>query len=328
MREIPGVDAASFVDAHAARVRRQEQFVVSVDGYTPAPNEEMIVYYNRVGCEHLRTLGIRLVEGREFTERDTPDTTDVAVINETMARRYFGGRDPDRRPHPRRTRTVEVVGVARRRQVHAASPKRRAPFMYVPAPAVVSAGHRPGDDQDARRAGGIVPRCRRRCARLDANIPLFDVRTIAEHLEIGVFVQRMIASMLGAFGILALLLATVGLYGVIAAIAAQRTPEIGMRMALGRERGDIVALILRQAFGMIGAGIAIGLAVAFGVTRLFKSLLVGVSTTDRRELRGTTALLLVVGLVGDLSSRPAGGVDQPADGAAQRMKAHICTRSW
>ena len=82
---------------------------------------------------------------------------------------------------------------------------------------------------------------------LDANIPLFDMRTIADHLEISVFVQRMVASLLGVFGMLAILLATVGLYGVIAAIAAQRTSEIGMRMALGARATDIVAMILKQA---------------------------------------------------------------------------------
>jgi ABC-type antimicrobial peptide transport system permease subunit len=127
-------------------------------------------------------------------------------------------------------------------------------------------------------------------------VPLFDVRTIAEHLEIAVFVQRMIASMLGVFGGLALLLAMVGLYGVMAAMAAQRTPEIGMRMALGARASDIMRLILRQAFGMIGAGIAIGLAVAFGATRLFSSLLVGVSATDTLSFVVTTAVLLLVGL--------------------------------
>jgi ABC-type antimicrobial peptide transport system permease subunit len=159
---------------------------------------------------------------------------------------------------------------------------------------VVSAGRRPGRDHrgdPARR-----PALQAAVRSLDANVPLFDVRTIAEHLEVAVFVQRMIASMLGAFGVLALLLATVGLYGVMAAIAAQRTPEIGVRMALGARSGDILALIVRQAFGMIGTGVAIGLAVAFGATRFFASLLVGVSTTDALSFAATTALLLAVGL--------------------------------
>ena len=145
---------------------------------------------------------------------------------------------------------------------------------------------------------------------LDANVPLFDVRTIAEHLEIAVFIQRMVASLLGAFGVLALVLATVGLYGVIAAIAVQRTPEIGMRMALGATRRDIISLILRQGLGMTFAGVGLGLAVAFGVTRLFKSLLVGVSATDGVSFIGTTMLLVLVALAATyLPARRAAGID-------------------
>jgi ABC-type antimicrobial peptide transport system permease subunit len=111
-----------------------------------------------------------------------------------------------------------------------------------------------------------------------------------------VVVQRMIASLLGVFGMLAILLATVGLYGVIAAIAAQRTSEIGMRMALGARATDIVAMILKQASGMIGLGVIAGLIMAFAVTRLFKSLLVGVAATDAVSFVATTVLLLAVGL--------------------------------
>src|SRR5262249_11795738 len=145
---------------------------------------------------------------------------------------------------------------------------------------------------------------------LDANIPLFDVRTIAEHLEIAVFVQRMIASMLGAFGALALALATVGLYAVIAAIAAQRTTRSGMRMALGARTADICRLILGQAAVMIAAGVVAGLILAAGATRLFKSLLVGVAATDAASFALTTALLVVVGVAASyIPARRAASID-------------------
>ena len=145
---------------------------------------------------------------------------------------------------------------------------------------------------------------------MDADIPLFDIRTIEDHLEIAVFIQRMVASLLGAFGFLALVLATVGLYGVVAAIVVQRTAEIGMRMALGARSMDIIRLILRQGFAMIGLGIVIGLGVAFGVTRFFASLLVGVSTTDVISFAGTTLLLLLVALLATyLPARRAATVD-------------------
>jgi ABC-type antimicrobial peptide transport system permease subunit len=133
--------------------------------------------------------------------------------------------------------------------------------------------------------------------KLDPDVPRFDVRTIADHHAMMVLLQRMVASLLGAFGMLALVLATVGLYAVIAAIAVQRTAEIGMRMALGARTGDIMRLILRQGLAMTGIGIAIGLAVAFGVTRFFSSLLVGVSATDAFSFGATTLLLLTVALL-------------------------------
>ena len=308
VRELPVVDSATLVGRMPLGFGGNSSLIVSIEGYSPAPNEEMLVHYNGVGVDHLQTLGIRLITGRDFTERDTTDAPDVAVINETMARRYFGGRDPiGGRIHVGR-RTVEVVGIARDGKYGSVTETARA-FMYVPLqqwyrPNVVLVATTHADP------AVLVPALHAAVRALDVNIPLFDVRTIAEHLEISVFVQRMIASMLGAFGMLALVLATVGLYGVIAAMAAQRTPEIGMRMALGAGAIDIVTLILRQAMGMVGVGIAIGLAVAFGVTRLFTSLLVGVSATDVVSFAATTALLLLVALVATyLPARRAASID-------------------
>jgi putative ABC transport system permease protein len=181
--------------------------------------------------------------------------------------------------------------------------------MYLPAPQWYRADAvlivKTSDDP-----GALAPRLRAVFRALDPNVPLFDVRTIAEHLETAVFVQRMVASLLTAFGGLALLLATVGLYGVIAALAAQRTPEIGMRMALGASRGDIVSLILKQGLGMTTAGIAIGLLGAFGLTRVFASLLVGISATDGVSFAATTVLLMLVALAACyLPARRASRID-------------------
>ena len=158
--------------------------------------------------------------------------------------------------------------------------------------------------------GTLVPRLHEVLRTLDSNVPLFDVRTIGEQLSIAVFTQRMVASLLGAFGALALLLATVGLYGVIAAVAAQRTPEIGMRMALGATRRDIIAMIVRQGLTLTLTGVAIGLIAALGATRLFKSLLVGVSATDAPSFAVTTILLVTVALAAAyLPARGAARID-------------------
>ncbi len=308
VRQIPGVEAASLAQRMPLGFGGNSSLIISVDGYSPSPNEQMLVYYNRVGREYLRTLGIRLLMGREFTERDTADASGVAVINETMARRYFEGRDPIGGRIRIGPRTVEVVGVARDGKYGSVTEAPRA-FMYLPLqqwyrPDVVLVVTTRGDP------GRLATPLHATVRALDANIPLFDMRTIAEHLEISVFVQRMIASMLGAFGVLALVLATVGLYGVIAAIAAQRTPEIGMRMALGARTLDIVTMILKQGFGMVATGIAIGLVVAVAVTRFFKSLLVGVSATDTVSFAATTAVLLLVALAATyFPARRAAAID-------------------
>jgi putative ABC transport system permease protein len=294
LRGIPGVEAASFVDRVPLGFGGQSSIRISVDGYSPAPNEEMLVYWSRVGSDYLRTMGIRLVEGREFTDRDTDTRPDVVLVNETMARRYFGGRSPIGGRIRIAQRTLEVVGVAGDGKYTSITESPRA-VMFAPG----AQWYRPDVVLTLKTAsdpGAVVAALQAAVRHLDANIPLFDMRTIADHLEISVFVQRMVASLLGVFGMLAILLATVGLYGVIAAIAAQRTPEIGMRMALGARATDIVAMILKQASGMIGLGVVLGLIMAFAVTRLFKSLLVGVAATDAVSFGATTVLLLAVGL--------------------------------
>jgi ABC-type antimicrobial peptide transport system permease subunit len=127
---------------------------------------------------------------------------------------------------------------------------------------------------------------------MDHRLPVFDVMTFAEHLELGVFMQRMAATLLGFFGGLALLLATTGLYGVLAFLAAQRTREIGIRMALGADRGSVVWMILRQGLVVTVAGLALGLVLAAGATRLLGSQLIGVGPFDPLSLGATLAVLL------------------------------------
>jgi predicted permease len=308
VREIPGVDAATLASRVPLGFGGNSSMSFTVDGYTPAPNEEMTIYYYRVGSEYLKTMGIQLVTGRDFTDLDTAERPDVAIVNETLARRYFAGRDPIGGRLRVGPRTIQVVGVARDGKYSNITESPRA-FMYV----AVQQMYRTDTVLVVKTAGDpspIVPRLHEVFRALDANVPLFDVRTLAEHLEIAVFVQRMIASLLTAFGGLALILATVGLYGVIAALAAQRTPEIGMRMALGATRGNIVSLILKQGLGMTLAGIGIGLAGAVALTRLFKSLLVGVSATDGVSFAATTLLLIVVALAAAyLPARRAARID-------------------
>jgi predicted permease len=281
---------------------------VQVDGYTPTPNEHLIVDSNRIGSDYLRTMGIALVEGRELTDRDTAGTPDVGIINETLARRYFAGRSPIGGRIRLGPRSVEVVGVARDGKYTWITETPR-PYLYLSA----AQWYRPDSVLHVKTAGNpgtVVSAIQQEVRALDANVPLYEVRTFAEHLQLATMLQRQIAGVLGAFGVLALLLAMVGLYGVIAATVAQRTPEIGMRMALGATRLDIAALVLKQSLGLTLAGVGFGLAGAFAITRLFKSLLVGVSATDGASFAGTAALLVLVSLAASyLPARRAAVLD-------------------
>jgi predicted permease len=308
VRELPGVEAASVATKVPLGFGGNSDTGASIDGYTPAPNEEISIYYNRVGSHYLKTMGIALVAGREFTDLDTTDRPDVVIVNETVVKRYFSGRDPIGGRIRLGNRTLQVIGVARDGKYSSITEAPRS-YMYMP----VQQWYRADTVLHVKTTvdpGTLVPRIHEVLRALDPNVPLFDVRTIAEQLSIAIFIQRMVASLLGAFGALALVMATVGLYGVIAAVAAQRAPEIGMRMALGATRRDIVALIVKQGLGMTLAGIGIGLAGAVAMTRLFKSLLVGVSATDSVSFAATTVLLVLVALAASyLPARRAARID-------------------
>jgi len=257
VREIPGVDAASLGETVPLGFGGNGEFGASIDGYTPGPNEEMTLFFNRVGSDYLKTMGILLVTGREFSDRDTAEARDIAVVNETLTRRYFGGRNPIGGRIRTGGRTLEIVGVARDGKYSSITEAPR-PYLYLP----VQQWYAADTVLHVKTAGdpaAIVAPLYRAFRDLDANVPLFDVRTIHEQLEIATFMQRMFASLLGAFGTLALVLSTVGLYGVIAALAVQRTPEIGMRMALGATPRHIVSLIVRQGLAMTGVGVGLGL---------------------------------------------------------------------
>ena len=292
VRSIAGVENAAFAHRVPLGFNSVGEIAVGVEGYSRAANEEMLVFWNAIGPGYLNTMGIRLVAGRDIAESDRPNAPDVMLVTETMVRRYFAGASPIGRRVTIGRRAFQVVGVVGDGKYRNIAEQPR-PMVYVS----LSQWYWPDNVLLVRTSGDpttLVPSLQAAIRSVDPNIPLFDVRTLEQHLETSLFVQRMIASLLAAFGLLALVLATVGLYGVIAALAAQRTAEIGMRMALGATRTDILMLILRQGLAMATFGIAAGLVLSFGVTRFYRSLLVGVSTTDTASFLGTAALLFAI----------------------------------
>ncbi len=272
-------------------------------------------FYANIGLNYFETLGTPIVAGRDFSENDKSDTTKVVVVNQTFARRFFGGADPLETAIGKRIGNggqngpwLQIVGVARDGKYFSIG-ETPTPFIYYP----VSQGYTAGLTLVVRTAGdpkAAIGAIREEIRKLDANLPVYDFKTLEEHMGLSLFPARVAAGLLGAFGLLALTLAAIGIYGVMAFSVAQRTREIGIRMALGAQKGDVLHMILRQGLILAAVGLVIGLAGAFMLTRLLSSVLYGVSATDAVAFIGVSVLLsLVVLLASFIPARRAAEVD-------------------
>jgi macrolide transport system ATP-binding/permease protein len=307
---LPGVTSASFANRLALGLSGNSSIGVDVDGYTPQPNEEVVPNYTLVAPRHFETMRIPLREGREFLRSDTKDSPLVVVINETMARRYW----PNRKAlggHIRFGRTAEVIGIAADARYSSLS-EPPTPQLYFPLAqnnvSTVSLLVRVSGDP-ARTLNGIRDAIR----TLDPNLPLYNVRTLTEHMQTAVFAQRMAADLLGALGILALLLAAIGLYGVIAYAVSQRTQEMGIRLALGASPGALLAMIVGHGMRLTIVGLVIGLSLAlaaFGSIGAVRTLLPGISPLDPMTFVAVPLILAVIAaLAAWIPARRAGRVD-------------------
>lgn len=280
-----------------------------IEGYQPSPGEEIVLHYNRVGPGYFDTMGIPIT-GREFTDSDVEDAPCVVAVNATMAERYWAGEALGRRLRLG-SNWCEVVGVAKNGK-YGRLTEMPLNMMYLP----VYQFYKPdttlhvATSVDARV---VLPQIRHAVRELDASLPLFEVRTIAEHLDLSVYLQSMTATLLAAFGLMAVALASVGIYGLVAQAVAQRTREIGVRMALGASRADVLRLVVGRGMRMTLFGVAAGLVMAVTVARLFASQLVGVTPTDYSVLgAGSLALTTVALLASYLPARRGASVD-PAE---------------
>jgi putative ABC transport system permease protein len=230
---------------------------------------------------YFRTLGIRLRAGRDFTDQDSAPAPRVAIINETMAKRLWPGEDAVGRrfaTYQSGTPYLEVVGVAKDTRVEALG---EAPglAMFVP----LAQEYQAGVTLLVRTATdplGMLPVIRREVRSLDKNLPVSDAMTLREAVGATLNQQKLYAALIGSFGLVALALAAIGIYGVISYAVARRTHEIGIRMALGAEHSDVLKLVIAQGVLLTLIGLAVGFPATLGLTRLLKSLLYGVSPND------------------------------------------------
>jgi predicted permease len=285
---------------------------VLVDGYTPRPEEDLRCYGQIVGPRFFETFGIPLRQGREFGPRDGPTAPQVAVINETMAREFFGNEDPVGRHFRLPARpgvAIEIVGVAKDAKYRnlREQPTRifYLPFLQQPSNS--------GSVVALRTVGSpasVVPVVRRTLQGIDSRLQLLDVRTMADVVDASLVQERFVSHLASVFSLSALLLAALGLYGVMSYGVARRTAEIGVRMALGARQGDVSWMVLREALALALMGAAIGLPAGLLGTRAIASLLFGLSPSDPATLSLATAVMLAVAAcAGYLPARRAARVD-------------------
>jgi predicted permease len=236
--------------------------------------------YNLITPGFFDTLGISLLKGRRLTERDLDQNAPpVAIINDAMARQMWPGEDAlGRRFRFFKSEPVEVVGIARDAKAVTLG-ETPTPMVYVPL-RELSQGGLTIFIHTARAPAPILAEAHRIVRNIDARIPIIYEKTIAEHMAFALWPSWMGAILLGSLGLLALVLASIGVYGVMAYSVNQRTRELGIRMALGAQSNEVVQLIMKQGMKLAAIGLIVGLLAAFGSTRLVGALLYGVNPSD------------------------------------------------
>jgi predicted permease len=266
-----------------------------VEGYVRRPNESMKISLSQVSPGYFDVMKIPLLEGRDFTDHDTETTQPVMIVNRTFAGRFFpGGSAIGHRVFALRE-WYTVVGVVR--DIKYVKPTEAAtPYFYVPVRQTADAQMLILHIRTTGDPERLVPMVRREVAAADPAVRLFDAMSLTESITAGVFGQRMAAALLAGMGLFALALAATGLYSVMAYSVAQRTQEIGIRMALGAKPADVLRMVVRSGMRLTLIGVAIGVVVALALMRLAASLLVHVSASDPLVFIGATLFLAAVAL--------------------------------
>jgi predicted permease len=285
--------------------------MVLVAGHPPPkPGEQAGASWDRVSASYLQNLGVSLVRGRHFTDADNETTAPVAVVNEAFVRRFFKSDEDPLGQHfgldlPENVGTYRIVGIVRDAKFAGFALDRPArPMFYVPLAQTVPYTNPLMKRLEAQShfvrglllvtntpPGALEPQVRRALAEADPDLTVTTVRTLQQQLDRSFDQQRAVASLAGLFGIVALVLAAIGLYGVTAYTVTQRTNEIGIRMALGADRARVVAMVLQGAFRRVAVGLVLGLPLAIGAGHLLSAQLYGVPFWDPLALTVAAASL-------------------------------------
>ena len=291
---LPGVEAVTLADFSPLSFSIHSDFV-ELEGYVPQPSESMEISRASVGPDYFHTLRTSLISGRDFTDADTEGSQRVAIVNQALADRYWPGQDAiGKRVNDGEWFTV--VGLARNAKYRLLTYPSE-PVVYLP---MYESYYSTQDTTIHLRVSGdpqtMAFPVERAVHELNPDLPLFDVHPLTVTMRLGSIFQRVAATFASSFGLLALLLAAVGIYGVVAYSTRQRTREIGIRMALGADKRQIFTLVLRQGFRLVLMGLAAGTVLSLVLTRFLTSQLYGVSAMDPLTFATVAALLSAVTL--------------------------------
>jgi predicted permease len=291
VQALAGVESAAFSRMTPFSYRTYSSAPIAVEGYDVPPDQQPTAEYNEVGPGYLATMGIPLVSGREFTRGDDETAPPVAVVDETMAAQYWRREDPVGGRLQVRGRWVQVVGVARAAKYRSLLETPR-PFFYV------ALRQNPSSQaslsiRTARSPAAIAPALAREIHALDPGVAPLELITMREQVDRSTSSQRIGAALLGVFGGLGVLLAAVGLYGVMSYAVSQSTPELGLRMALGARASDLLRLVLGRGLALTGGGVALGALAALLSTRLLGYLLYEVSPRDPLAFGSAFAVMTI-----------------------------------
>ena len=294
--QLPGVESASHAYIVPLSGGGMYQIGIQIPGYEPPPNTQLTIDYNIVGPKFFQTISIPFVQGRDFSDFDAKSAAGVCIINEAMARRFWPTQNAlgQRLSLTSGKTQLEIVGIVKNSKYYNLK-EEPLPYIYLPflqnynARMTVFA-------QSSTDMGTLLPALRREVDALDKTIPS-KILTMKDALSTMLIQQKLAAILLTIFSLLALLLATVGLYAVMAYSVSNRTREIGIRMALGAQRGDVLKLVLKQGMLLTLVGLGVGLVAAFALTRFLAGLLYGISATDLTTFGVITIFQVAVALL-------------------------------
>jgi putative ABC transport system permease protein len=297
LKTIPGVTSYTLARHVPLGLTGLNSTTIEVDGYTAQRDERMFVSLTTVGPNYLDAMNIPLIAGRDIRRSDDGGAPPVAMISETLAKRYWPGRDAvgGRFRFGNEAPWLTVVGVARDTKWRNIREENR-PFVYLP----VLQSFSPSTFIHIRTAGDpmlLAGPVRDAVRRVAPQLPVSSIRTLAEHVASSTFQQTMASRLLGTFGILALSLASLGLYGMLAFLVGQRTREIGIRMAIGARPQDVFRMIVRQGLLLTLAGIVLGSGAAFALGKAMSSILFEVSPSDPVTILAGCVILLVTAFI-------------------------------